>query len=94
MAIDWIGCVQVASDRPAPSCNPCASALMRACDSSSSGVVDMSTATRCTRCSARAVNDNAVALPMSAMNSRRFNRSNFICCSSQGLPWQHTALAD
>jgi hypothetical protein len=27
------------------------------------------------------------------MNSRRFTRSNCICCPSEGLPWQHTALA-
>ena len=27
------------------------------------------------------------------MNSRRFSWSNCICRPSQGLPWQHTALA-
>ena len=36
------------------SCSPCASAVMRACDSGSSGVVNMSTPTRRTRSAARA----------------------------------------
>ena len=45
-------------------------------------------------CCASAASGHAAAEPPSSvMNSRRFTRSNCICCPSQGLPWHHTALA-
>ena len=53
------------------SCSPCASAVMRACDSGSSDVVNISTASRRTRSCARAASGHAAAPPRSVMNSRR-----------------------